>query len=464
LNWHRRVRRLVAESLVGGRRDYTRGSLRRGLAVLAIPMILEMSMESVFSIVDVFFVAQLGADAIAAVGLTEALLTVVYALAFGLGFPVTALVARRIGARQPDAAAEAAVQANWIGVASSIVVGVPGAIFAPALLSSMGATDAVRALGGGYASLLLASNVVIQLLFINGAAFRGAGDPTIAMKALALANGANILLDPCLIFGVGPFPELGLYGAAVATTTGRSLGVGYLLHRLARGGDHLWVERRHLGARPKVAAQILRLSVGGIGQSLVETLSWVLLVRIVAAFGSSAVAGYTIAVRIVVFAILPAWGLGNAAATLVGQNLGARRPERAERAVWMSGRITMLMLGFFLVAFVPFAEFWVGLFTRDPAVLRIGTEGLLILSCGNLLYAWELVLVQSFNGAGDTQTPFRINLFCFWLVKLPCAYALATVAGLGVAGVWYAVLFSYGLAAAIALWVFRRGAWKRREL
>lgn len=421
-------------------------------------------MESIFSIIDVFFVAQLGAEAVAAVGLTEAILTLVYALSFGLGFPVTALIARRVGARERDRAAQAAVQANWIGIALSAAVGVPGALFAPALLGAMGASDSVRAVGGGYASLLLASNAAIQLLFINGAAFRGAGDPTVAMKALVLANGANIALDPCLIFGWGPFPELGLYGAAVATTIGRGLGVGYLWVRLVRGSDHLRVEPRHLALRPTVIAQLLRLSVGGIGQSLVETMSWVLLVRIVSDFGSSAVAGYTIAVRIVVFAILPAWGLGNAAATLVGQNLGARLPERAERAVWMSGRYTMFLLGFFLVAFVPFADFWVGLFTRDSTVLEIGAEGLLILSCGNLLYAWELVLVQSFNGAGDTQTPFRINLFCFWAVKLPLAYLLATGAGLGVSGVWYAVLLSYGLAAAIALAIFRRGAWKRREL
>jgi Na+-driven multidrug efflux pump len=420
--------------------------LRRGLAVLAIPMILEMSMESIFSIVDVFFVAQLGAEAVAAVGLTEAILTLVYALSFGLGFPVTALIARRVGARERARAAEAAVQANWIGIALSAAVGLPGAWFAPVLLEAMGASEAVRAVGGGYASLLLASNAAIQLLFINGAAFRGAGDPTVAMKALVLANGANIALDPCLIFGWGPFPELGLYGAAVATTIGRGLGVGYLWVRLVRGSDHLRVEPRHLALRPTVIAQLLRLSVGGIGQSLVETMSWVL------------------AVRIVVFAILPAWGLSNAAATLVGQNLGAGLPERAERAVWMSGRYTMFLLGFFLVAFVPFADFWVGLFTRDSAVLEIGAEGLLILSCGNLLYAWELVLVQSFNGAGDTQTPFRINLFCFWAVKLPLAYVLATGAGLGVSGVWYAVLLSYGLAAAIALAIFRRGAWKGREL
>ncbi len=452
----------LGEALRSGDRDFTRGSLKQAVALLAVPMVLEFSMESVFTLVDVFFVARLGSDAVAAVGLTEAFMTLVYAVSFGLALPVTAVVARRIGEKDPDGAAKASAQASFVGIAVAVFVAVPGAWLAPDLLRAMGASNSVVAVGSGYASVLLASNIVIVLLFLNGAVFRGAGDATVAMRALALANGINIVLDPCLIFGLGPFPELGLVGAAVATTIGRSVGVAYQYFVLFRGTARLRVRARHLRFDGALVLQILKLSVGGIGQNLVETASWVVLVRIVSLFGSAAVAGYTIAVRILIFALLPAWGFGNAAATLVGQSLGAKQPDRAERAVLLSGTYNMVFLAVFGVVFIPFSSFWVSLFTNDPEARIVGAECLWILSCGNLLYAWGVVLVQAFNGAGDTTTPFWIHIVCFWFVKLPAAFILARVLDFGTTGVWIAVTSAYCLSAVVAYVIFRRGSWKTR--
>ena len=455
---------LLRDSLSGGERDYTTGPLGSAIVLLAVPMVLEMSMESVFAVADVFFVAKLGPSAVAAVGLTEALLILVYALGFGLGIPATAMIARRIGEKDPAEAAVIAVQANLVGLLIAALVGIPGAFFAKDLLELMGADHEVRAIGGDYAALMVGSSVVILLLFLNGAVLRGAGDASRAMRALWIANGINIVLDPCLIFGLGPFPELGLFGAAVATSIGRGIGVAYQLAVLVRGAGNLRVRREHVVLRPDIVRQLLEMSFGAIGQNIVETASWLMLVRVVSLFGSVALAGYTIAIRIVLFALLPAWGLANAAATLVGQNLGAQKPERAERSVWLSGFANMAFLAGFSVVFGFWAEPIVSLFTSEADVVAVGAEGLRIIGFGYLLYGWGMVMVQAFNGAGDTTTPLRVNFVCFWLFKLPLAYWLSRTLAMGPTGVWIAVVLSYSASAVLGLYLFRRGHWKKKTV
>ncbi len=432
--------------------------------LLAIPMVLEMAMESVFAVADVFFVAKLGADAVATVGLTESVLTLVYAVAIGLSMATTATIARRVGEGDKDGAARAGFQAILIGVVLSVVVGLPAFLFAADVLRLMGAEQGVIDIGSGYAAVLLGTNLVIMLLFLNNAIFRGAGDAVVAMKSLWLANGINLVLDPCLIFGLGFFPEMGVTGAAVATACGRGCGVVYQLVALHRGAGRLRILPAHMHLDPAVAWKLARVSFGGISQYLIGTASWVGMVRITAAFGSSALAGYTIAVRIVVFAILPSWGLCNAAATLVGQNLGAGKPERAERAVWLTGTFNMVFMALVTVVFVSLAEPMVGLFTEDVAVLAVAAEALRVMSYGYVLYAWGMVLVQAFNGAGDTMTPTRVNLLCFWVIELPLAWLLAHVAGLGPGGVFWAVVVAETVLCLVAAWLFRKGLWKERAV
>jgi putative MATE family efflux protein len=448
----------------GGDQDYTKVRLHLGIALLAVPMVLEMFMESLFALADVFFVARLGPDAVAAVGLTEALMIIVYALGVGFGMPATALVSRRIGERDPSAAAVAAVQVNIIGIILALVIGVSGYLLAPILLQVMGASEAVVEIGADYASLMMASNVVIILLFINGAVLRGAGDAAAAMWALWIANGINLILDPCLLFGWGPFPELGLYGAAVATTIGRGTGALYMLIRLARGSGRLKIGWEHLRLRFNVMVKLLRLSIGAIGQNLVETASWLLLVRIVAIFGSTVLAGYTIAVRVIMFALMPGWGLANAAATLVGQNLGAKQPDRADRSVWWCGLYNTIFLLGFGVAMIVFSEKIIGAFTPEPEVVRIGAACLRIITYGLIAYGWGMVGIQAFNGAGDTLTPMWLNVLCFWVIKLPLAYFLAETIGWGPDGIWIAVTGSYTIQAVAVMALFRRGSWKQREV
>jgi putative MATE family efflux protein len=455
---------MARDAIVGVEQDVTKGNLTHAITLLAIPMVLEMVMESVFAVVDVFFVGRLGPEAIAAVGLTESLLTMVYALGLGLAAPTTAIVARRIGERNRRAAADAAVQANAIGLVLGGVMGVCGAVLAPSLLRLMGASTAVVEVGGPYASILLGTNAVILLLFLNNAVFRGAGDPALSLRALWIANGINIVLDPCLIFGLGPFPELGLTGAALATTVGRGIGVVYQMNALARGRGKIRISRQQIRLDPAIIARLLRLSIGGVGQNLVATASWIGLVRILAAFGSSAVAGYTIAVRVLLFVLLPSWGLSNAAATLVGQNLGARKPKRAQRSVLLTGSYNMVFLGAITVVFVAIPGPVVALFTDDPVVLAVGADCLQIISYGFVFYAWEMVAVQAFNGAGDTATPTWINLVCFWACQLPLAYVLAHRTPMGENGVFAAVAISYSLSAVIGMWLFLRGGWKTREV
>jgi putative MATE family efflux protein len=453
---------VIRASLSGAEYDHTRGPINRALILLAIPMVLEMAMESVFAIADMLFVARLGADAVAAVGLTEAVLTLLYAVAVGLGMSVTAMVARRVGEKRREDAAVAAGQALWIGLVLSVVIGLVGASYADSLLTLMGASAAVVETGSGYTRVLFGGSGTILFLFLINAAFRGAGDASIAMRALWLANGVNLLLDPLLIFGPGPFPELGVQGAAVATTIGRGTGVAYQLACLFGATGRIRLRARHLRATPSVMWRLLRLSIGGVSQFLIHTASWVVLVRIISISGSAAVAGYAIAIRLVDFTILPAWGLGNAASTLVGQNLGAGRPERAERSVWRACALNVTFLVTVGLVFITCAPSLLRIFSSEPDVVRHGVDALRIISYGYGLYAVGMIIVQAFNGAGDTYTPTTINFFVYWLMQIPLAWFLSQQAGLGARGVFHAILIGEGLLAVVAVLVFRRGRWKHR--
>lgn len=447
--------------------DYTEGDIGHSIMLLAVPMVLEMLMESVFAVVDVFFVARLGPEAVAAVAITESLMTLVYTLAIGLGIGATALVARRIGGHDPEGASSAAAQTVALGVIVSAVVGVAGAAFAPDLLVMMGASPAVVATGTGFTRVMLAGNASVMLLFLFNSVFRGAGDAVIAMRVLWLANALNILLGPCLIFGLGPFPELGVTGAAVATTVGRGTGALYAFARLLRPGARVRLTRRNLRLEPTVMLGLIRLSGTATFQVFIGMASWVGLVRILAGFGDPALAGNAIGLRIIMFALLPSWGLSNAAATMVGQALGAGKPERAERAVWRAGFYNMCFLGVVGLLFVAFADQIVGVFTQaaaGPEVHRYGSEALRIIACGFLFYAYGMVLTQSFNGAGDTWTPTVINFFVFWLWEIPLAYVLAFEFGLGPRGVFLAVTVAFSTLALLSAHLFRKGRWKTKAV
>ena len=453
----------IREAIHGTEQDFTTGSLNRAVFLLAIPMMLEMAGESLFAVVDAFFVARLGAEALAAVGITETVLEIMYAIAIGLGMSVTAMVARRIGEHDERAAARTAVQAIWVGLGVSILFGVAGAIWAPDVLRLMGADEATVAGGATYTRILYGSMPVILFLFVNNAIYRGAGDAAMAMRSIWLANGINVVLDPMLILGIGPFPELGLLGAAVATTIGRSTGVLYQLWGLSRG-KRLRVTREDLPVDFVLIGKILRVSAGGIGQMFIATASYIGLIRILATFGSVVLAGYVIAIRVVIFIILPAWGVANAAATLVGQNLGAKKPDRAERAVWITGLWNMAFMAVITVLFVLFAEPIVGVFTNDPETLAVGTAALRIISYGYVFYAWGMVVLQAFNGAGDTVTPTWVNFFAFWVIQIPLAWWLATGTELGHHGVYLAIAIAYSLSAVFGMILFRRGKWKEKEV
>jgi putative MATE family efflux protein len=451
---------LVREALAGSRRDLTALPLARAVFLLAIPMVLEMVMESVFAVADIFWVSKLGADAIAAVGLTETLLTLVYAAAMGLSMGVSAVVARRIGAQDGQGAARAAVQAMVIGVGLAALVGAAGALAGPTLLGAMGASPAVVVVGARYARTMLGGSVTVVLLFLINAAFRGAGDAAVTMRTLWLANAINIALGPLLVFGVGPFPRLGVTGAAIATTIGRGIGVLYLLRALRRGSGRLMVRRAHLRIDGPTLRTILRLARNGVVQTLITFTSWIGLVRLLSVFGSVPLAGYTIAIRIVMFALLPSWGLGNAAATLVGQGLGAGDPARAEKAVWQAAFYNFIFLGAVSLGFVACGPSLVRLFTTDAAVVAQGGLCLRVVSAGFALYAYGIVVSQAFNGAGDTRTPTRINLCCFWLGEIPLAYLLSHVLRLGPLGAYLSIAAAFSAEAVASVILFRRGRWK----
>jgi putative MATE family efflux protein len=452
------------EAIRGSHQDYTTGSLNRAILLLAVPMVLEMVLESLFAVVDVFWVGRLGANAVATVGLTESLLSLIFAVGIGLSMSTTAMVARRIGERDPEGAAVAGVQAIVLGLITSVAIGIPCFIYAPQLLRLMGASNDIVTMGGGYARIALGGSGAILLLFLNNAIFRGAGDAAIAMRLLWVSNLINLVLDPCLIFGWGPFPRLGVTGAALATFTGRSIGVGYQFYRLLRGTERIRILRRQLRVNWDVLLRLVRVSLTGILQFAIAHTSWIGLVRIVSIFGASALAGYTIAIRIVVFAILPSWGLSNAAATLVGQNLGAGKPERAEQAVWRTGLYNMLFLGSLGIFFVFFAEPIVRLFTQDPAVVPLAATCLRIVSYGNIGYAYAMVMLQAFNGAGDTVTPTIVNFFGFWLLEIPLAYWLAIPLRLQSNGVFYSIVIAEGSIAVASAVLFKRGKWKAQKI
>jgi len=452
----------VKESIRGSHRNYTTGPIGRSILLLAIPMVLEMVMESVFAVVDIFWVSHLGKEAIATVGLTESLLTLIYALAIGLSIGAMAMIARRIGEQNPEGAARAAVQAIVLALIVSTVIGAIGAPLAPKLLTLMGASPWVIEHGSPFTRVMLAGNVTVVMLFMINAIFRGAGDAAIAMRTLWLANWINILLGPCLIFGLGPFPKLGIVGAAIATNIGRGTGALFALSKLFRDGGRFNIERRHLRIEPSVIGRLIRLSASGTFQVFIGMASWIGLVRIISSFGSDAVAGYTCGIRVILFALLPSWGMSNAAATMVGQALGAKNPERAERAVWRAGFYNMIFLGVVGLIFILFAPYIIWLFTDEPIPAKYGVECLRIVSYGFLFYAYGMVLGQSFNGAGDTWTPTIINLFVFWLWEIPLAYVLGVALGWGPRGVFIAMTIAFSTLAVVSGLVFRRGRWKQK--
>jgi putative MATE family efflux protein len=451
---------LVRESLAGSRRDLTVMPLGRAILLLAVPMVLEMVMESVFAVADIFWVSKLGADAVAAVGLTETLLSIIYAISMGLAMGVGAVVARRTGAKDSDGAGRAAVQGVLLGAVLAVVVGVAGGIMAPRLLGLLGASPTVLATGSGFTRIMLGGSVTIVLLFMINAAFRGAGDASTTLRTLWLANGINILLGPVLVFGLGPAPRLGVNGAALATNIGRGIGVLYQVWMLGRGGGRLVIRRAHLTFDGETLRTILRIARSGVVQMLIGMASWIGLVRILAAFGSSALAGYTIAMRVVMFMLLPSWGLGNAAATLVGQNLGAGNPARAEQAVWRAALYNCIFLGVIGLMLVPLGPWVVRLFTSDAEVVFQGGRCLRIVAAGFAFYAYGMVVSQAFNGAGDTRTPTWINLGCFWLGELPVALFLSRWFGLGSSGVYIAITLAFSSLAVVSIVLFRRGRWK----
>jgi putative MATE family efflux protein len=454
----------IGEALRGSHQDYTAGNLNRAIILLAIPMVLEMVLESLFAVVDVFWVSRLGADAVATVGLTESLLMLVFAIGLGLSLSTTAMVARRIGEKDPKAAAVAGVQAIALGIAVSLLVGIPSFIFAPNLLHLMGASPEIVQVGSGYARIALGGCGAIVLLFLNNAIFRGAGDAAIAMRLLWVSNIINLILDPCLIFGVGPFHKFGVTGAALATFTGRSIGVLYQFYRLLRGSERIRILPEQIRLDFAVLFRLVRVSLTGILQFAIAHTSWIGLVRIVSVFGSAALAGYTIAIRIVIFVILPSWGLSNAAATLVGQNLGAKQPERAEKSVWRTGLYNMIFLGVVGLFFIFFAEPVISLFTRDPAVVPLAVSALRIFSYGNIGYAYAMVMLQAFNGAGDTVTPTIVNFFAFWMLEIPLAYFLALHTRMQAHGVYWSVVVAEASMAAVSIVLFKRGYWKRQKI
>jgi putative MATE family efflux protein len=445
-------------------RDFTKERIGRAITLLAVPMVLEMAMESLFAVVDMFWVAHLGADAVATIGLTEAVLTLLFAVAMGLSIATSALVARRIGEHNTAGAAEIATQSILVGIAVAVVTGTAGAWFAPDVLRLMGASPSIIHSGAGYTRVIYGSSLTILLLFSNNAVFRGAGDASLAMRVLWIANLINIALNPLLIFGLGPFPKLGVLGSGIGTTIGRSTGVLVQFWMLARGRSRVLVRWRDVKIIPATMLHLVRLSLGGIFQYFVGMAAWIALVRMVAAFGSVAVAGYTVAMRIFLFAMLPSWGMANAAATLVGQNLGARQPERAEQSVWRAGLYNMIFLGIVAAFFVTFAVPLVSLFTGDPGVIQVASRALRLISYGYVFYAWGMVTMQAFNGAGDTYTPTLISIATNWVLQMPLAWILAFKTHLGPDGVFLTVALAASIYAVVAVILFRGGRWKRQRV
>ena len=454
----------IVESIAGTEQDFTKGSLSRAILLLSIPMVLEMMMESLFALFDTFFVAKLGSEALATIAYTESMMTIFYAVGIGFSMATTALVARRIGENKKKEASMVASQAIIVGVVFSAIFAIPGVFFPRELLRLMGAAPETITEGYLFTSYMLSFNIVIMLLFIINAVFRSSGDAAISLRVLVIANLMNIVLDPCLIFGLGPFPELGIKGAAIATIIGRGTAVVFQFYILFRGKVRIQVQLRDFVIRMKTIFKLIRLSYGGIGQYLIATSSWVILIRILSEFGDNAVAGYQVAIRILVFTLLPSWGLSNAAATMVGQNLGAKKPERAEKAVWRTAFINVGFLLFFAMLFIYDSGYFIRLFVDDPAVVSYGAQALTIISIGYLCYAFGMVMPQAFNGAGDTATPTWINFFSFWLIQIPLAYILAITLDWNVNGVFYAIVIGETVLAVLGIILFKKGNWKLKVI
>lgn len=452
--------RLFLAALRGSETNFTSGSINRAIFLLSVPMILEMVMESLFAVVDVFFVAKIGTEAIATVGLTESVLTIVYSIAIGLSTGAMALVSRRIGENNPREASTTVGQVILVSLTMAVLLGVPGFLFAEDVLRLMGGNEQLVANGAGFTRVIFASAPAIILLHTLSGSLRGAGEASVAMRSLWLANGVNIVLCPVFIFGFGPIPAFGVMGSAIATTTGRTLGVLYQLYALTRQDGVVQVRRTDLTPDSGIIRNLLSVAAGGTGQFLIGSASWVFLTRLVSSFGSEVVAGYTIAIRILVFTILPSWGLANAAATLVGQNLGAGQPDRAETSVWRAAFCNMVFLLLVGIGFYIGAQEIVGLFDRDDRVASVAVQCLRVFCLGYVAFAYGMVVSQALNGAGDTRTPTLINIVCFWMVEIPLAYALANQLGWRQEGVFWSVAISETLLAVLAILVFRRGRWK----
>lgn len=459
-----KVRDILWEAVQGKEKQFTTGSIKKAIVLLSIPMILEMAMESLFAVVDVFFVSRIGVDAVTTVGLTESVITIIYSLAWGLAMAATAMVSRRIGEDKPEEAAKSAVQAILLALGLGVALGIAGFIFAGDILRLMGAAPAVIETGINYTRIAFASNIIILMLFLLNGIFRGAGDAAIAMYSLWIANAVNIILDPLLIFGIGPFPEMGVTGAATATAIGRGTGIAFQLFILFNGKSIVPIAARHLRVHWGIIKRLANVAATGAGQFIIASASWIFLMRIISMSGSEAVAGYTIAIRIIVFTILPSWGLANAAATLVGQNLGAGHPERAEASVWKAAWYNTAFLLTVSVVFFTFAPWLIRLFNDVPEVVHAGVISLRIICTGYVFFAFGMVVTQAFNGAGDTRTPTLLNLLCFWAIEIPLGYFLAVTMGLGLAGVCWAVAGSETLLAIFSIILFRRGKWKSVEI
>jgi putative MATE family efflux protein len=455
-----RIRRVLRQAIQGEEQDFTQGSIDRAIVLLSIPMILEMAMESMFAVADAYFVSKINVDAVATVGLTESVLTLVYSLGIGLSSAATAMVARRVGEGDRDAAARTGAQIILLALVLSALIAIPGYFYAHDLLLTMSENQGVADSGYRFTQIMLTCNLPILLLWMLNGIFRGAGDAATAMRALWIANGINIALDPLLIFGIGPFPEMGVAGAAVATTIGRSTGVAYQLWHLFRVGRIIKLYWAQLRPDPELIKRLLALSAGSTGQYLIASASWIVMIKILAHIGTSVTAGYTIAIRIIVFTILPSWGMANAAATLVGQNLGAGRPDRAEKSAWRAGFFNMIFMGTVSLIYLLWAPFFIRLFTQEPEVVAAGSLALRVIAAGYVFYGYGMVIAQAINGAGDTRTPTLLNFVCFWLVEMPLAWLLALYFDWGQTGVYLSIVISETLLAIGAMWIFTRGRWK----
>ena len=451
-------------AVTGKEQEFTTGSIRRAVFMLSVPMILEMMMESVFAVVDIYFVSKVSVNAVATIGLTESVITLVYAVAIGLSIAATAVVARRVGEKDMHGASQAAVQAIFLGISVAVLVSVIGLMYPKEILGLMGAEPDLIEEGYGYTKVLLGGNVTIMLLFLINAIFRGAGDASVAMWTLILSNGLNIILDPIFIFGLGPIPAFGVQGAAIATTIGRGTAVTFQLVILFYGWSRIKITFKDLVLRTKVMINLIKVSLGGIGQFLIGTSSWIFLMRIMSEFGSEVLAGYTIAIRVMMFTMMPAWGMSNAAATLVGQNLGANQPQRAEDSVWKTGKYTAIFMAIVSLAYLLFAKTIIGWFTNEIEVIKQGALCLQIIAAGYIFYAYGMVVIQSFNGSGDTRTPTYINFICFWLFQLPFAYLAAITFELGPKGVFWAITLAEVSVALIGIVWFRKGKWKQMRV